>query len=123
MRMQMKHWQDPLNVLLGAWLALSPWVLGYQGLTAPTANGVVVGLALMAAALGAIFMPRAWEELTEGLLGLWMIASPWILGFSLQMDAMRNAVVSGIVVLGLALWVLSTDKDYSALWRRGGPAH
>jgi hypothetical protein len=123
MRMQMKHWQDPLNALLGAWIALSPWVLGYQGLTAPTANAVVVGLALMAAALGAIFMPRAWEEMTEAILGLWMIASPWLLSFNLQADATRNAVVSGIVVLGLALWVLGTDKAYSALLRRGGPAH
>ena len=112
----MKHWQDPINVLLGAWLAVSPWVLGFQDQMAPTANGVVIGLALISAALGAIFMPRAWEEWTEGLLGLWMVISPWVLGFSGQMDAMRNAVVSGIVVLGLALWVLITDKDYMS-WR------
>ena len=112
----MKHWQDPLNVLLGVWLAVSPWILGFQDQMTPTANGVVIGLALISAALGAIFMPRAWEEWTEGLLGLWMVISPWVLGFSGQMDAMRNAVVSGIVVLGLALWVLITDKDYMS-WR------
>src|SRR2546429_6629415 len=39
----MKHWQDPINVLLGAWLAVSPWVLGFQDQMAPTANGVVIG--------------------------------------------------------------------------------
>ena len=109
-------WRHPLNVLLGVWLAVSPWILGFQDQMAPTANGVVIGLALIAAALGAIFMPRAWEEWSEGLLGLWMVVSPWVLGFSGQMDAMRNAVVSGIVVLGLALWVLMTDKDYMS-WR------
>src|SRR5882724_11628663 len=26
---QMKHWQDPVNAVLGAWLILSPWVLGF----------------------------------------------------------------------------------------------
>ncbi|MBO9680843.1 SPW repeat protein [Paenacidovorax monticola] len=119
---QMKHWQDPLNALLGAWLALSPWVLGYQDQMTPTANGVVIGLALIAAALGAIFMPRAWEEWSEGVLGLWMIVSPWVLGFSMHMDAMRNAVVSGIVVLGLALWVVATDKDYQ-IFHRDSAAH
>lgn len=118
----MKHWQDPLNALLGAWLALSPWVLGFQDQMAPTVSGVVVGLALIAAALGAIFMPRAWEEWTEGVLGLWMVVSPWVLGFSMHMDAMRNAVVSGIVVMVLALWVLFTDKDYS-LMRHDRTAH
>ena len=45
-----------------------------------------------------------------------MVISPWVLGFAGQMDAMRNAVVSGIVVLVLALWVLMTDKDYMD-WR------
>ncbi|GAB2490120.1 MAG: SPW repeat protein [Comamonas sp.] len=120
---QMKHWQDPLNALLGVWLAVSPWVLGYQDQTAAMVSGVVVGLALIAAALGAIFMPRAWEEWTEGLLGLWMVISPWMLGFSMHMDAMRNAVVSGIVVMALALWVLITDKDYNSLFHRDGAAH
>ncbi|MBB1653023.1 MULTISPECIES: SPW repeat protein [Delftia] len=118
----MKHWQDPINVLLGAWLAVSPWVLGFQDQMAPTANGVVIGLALIAAALGAIFIPRAWEEWTEGLLGLWMVISPWALGFAGQMDAMRNAVVSGVVVMVLALWVLMTDKDYMS-WRSSHSAH
>src|SRR2546429_9845780 len=65
----MKHWQDPINVLLGAWLAVSPWVLGFQDQMAPTANGVVIGLALIAAALGAIFMPRAWERSEERRVG------------------------------------------------------
>ena len=102
--MQMKHWQDPVNALLGAWLVLSPWVLGYQGETAAMANGVIVGLALVATALGAIFMPRAWEEWTEVVLGLWMIASPWILGFSGIQAAMWSAVSPpfGMARLGFA---------------------
>ena len=118
----MKHWQDPLNALVGAWLVLSPWAMGFEAQMAPTASSVIVGLALIAASLGAMFVPRAWEEWSQAVLGLWMIASPWLLGFSAQMDVMRVAVVSGIVVLALALWVLLTDKDYSA-WMHHGSAH
>jgi hypothetical protein len=90
----MKHWQDPLNALVGAWLVLSPWAMGFEAQMAPTASSVVVGLALIAASLGAMFVPRAWEEWSQAVLGLWMIASPWLLGFSAQMDVMRVAVAS-----------------------------
>ena len=118
---QMKHWQDPVNALLGAWLVLSPWVLGYQTHATATGNGVIIGVALIAAALGAIFLPRAWEEWTEGALGLWMVASPWILGFTSLHAARNSAVIAGIAVMALALWVLSTDKDYMS-WRPGRAA-
>jgi len=47
----MKHWQDPLNALVGAWLVLSPWAMGFEAQMAPTASSVVVGLALIAASL------------------------------------------------------------------------
>ena len=116
---QLKHWQDVVNALLGIWVVLSPWALGFQGATTATANAVVVGVALVAAALGAMLMPRAWEEWTECALGAWLVISPWVLGFGAQRDAMLAAVCSGLVIVVLALWTLWTDKDYSA-WLHGG---
>ncbi|MDM0118098.1 SPW repeat protein [Variovorax sp. J22R133] len=115
-----KHWQDPLNAGLGVWLFLSPWLVGFQDQATPTMNAVAAGILLGAAALGATFVPRAWEEWTEGALGLWMVVSPWVLGFETMRAPMMNALVTGIAVMGLALWVLVTDKDY-VLWRK--PAH
>lgn len=119
---ELKHWQDPLNALIGVGIVLSPWILGFQDENVLMANAVFAGLALIAVALGAIFVPRAWEEWTEGALGLWLIASPWALGFSTHRDAMFSAVIAGIVVVALALWTLLTDKDYSA-WLRNLTAH
>ena len=121
--MQMKHWQDPVNAIIGLWLLLSPWILGFQGETSAMANAVVIGLALIAAALGAMFVPRAWEEWTEFGLGLWLVVSPWILGFSTLYDARLNAVIVGVVTALLALWVLMTDKDYSGMFHRDRAAH
>ena len=115
--MQLKHWQDAVNAVLGAWLVLSPWAIGYQAETTAMSNAIIIGLALIAAALGAIFVPRAWEEWTEGALGLWLIVSPWVLGFGALDGARLTAVLTGIVIAGLALWTLLTDKDYSAWWR------
>jgi succinate dehydrogenase/fumarate reductase cytochrome b subunit len=114
---QIKHWQDAVNAVLGVWLVLSPWAVGYSGDTMATANAVVVGVALIAVALGAMLVPHAWEEWSEAVLGLWLIASPWVLGFSGAINTMRVAVATGVVIALLALWTLATDKDYSA-WLR-----
>jgi heme/copper-type cytochrome/quinol oxidase subunit 3 len=119
---QMKHWQDPVNAVLGVWLILSPWALGFQAERTPMVNAVIIGLLLLAAALGAIFVPRAWEEWTEGVLGLWLAVSPWALQFSGLQSARVAAVATGIVVIALALWVLATDKEYTS-WSSDRTAH
>lgn len=109
---QVKHWQDPVNAVLGAWLIVSPWVLGFQGHALAMWSAVATGIVLGAVALGATFVPHAWEEWTEGALAIWLAVSPWVLGFSTLEAAMANAVLVAAVILVLALWVLVTDKDY-----------
>lgn len=118
---QMKHWQDPVNVVLGAWLVLSPWILGFSGERVAMANAVIVGVLLIAASVGAIIVPQAWEEWSEAALGLWMAVSPWVLRYNGQQLATRSALISGIVILALALWVLATDRDYG--FAHGDIAH
>lgn len=112
--MRFKHWQDPINALLGAWLLLSPWALDYSGATAAMLNAVIVGVALVAVAVGAMLVPRAWEEWTEAALGFWLMAAPWVLGFGSVLNATSVALLTGAPILVLALWTLATDKDYSA---------
>jgi hypothetical protein len=108
-----KHWQDAANAALGFWLMLSPWALGFQGMSMAMSNAVVMGLALVAVALGAMLLPQAWEEWSEGTLGLWLMASPWLLGFGWQRDAMLSTALTGLVVAVLALWTLASDPDYN----------
>lgn len=112
----LKHWQDPLNALFGVWLILAPWAIGFHAHTIATSNSVAVGVLLLATALGAVFVPRAWEEWTEAVLGLWMAASPWILDYSQLGGATVSAFFTGLLVLACALWVLVTDKEYRAWW-------
>lgn len=109
---QLKHWQDPVNAIVGVWLIVSPWVLSFQGDMGALANAEIVGVLLIAAALGAILVPHAWEEWTEAVLGMWLAVSPWMLGFYGHQGATASAFVGGLVVTVLALWVLMTDKDY-----------
>ena len=114
-----KHWQDPLNLILGIWMIVSPWALRYQTdmtlnavmSNAATSNAVILGILIAAAALIALFRVMAWEEWANVVLGVWLVISPWALGFSSLATAMWNAVIVGIVVAVLALWALGTDKD------------
>ena len=117
-----KHCQDVVSAVLGAWLIASPWAVGYQNQTAAMVDAIAVGVVLITAALGAILVQRAWEEWTEGLLGLWLFVSLAVLGFTASRGALLSAVATGIVIVALAIWTLLTDKDYSA-WLRKRAAH
>jgi len=112
-----KRWQDVVNAVLGLWLLASPWVIGYDDGSTAMWNGVVSGVLLAALALGAVFIPRAWEEWAQGAIGAWLIASPWALGFASREAPMLNAMWVGIAVVALALWTLLADKEESAAAR------
>jgi hypothetical protein len=118
MTISVKHWQDPLNLVLGLWMLVSPWALQYQLENYPTWNAVVLGILIAAAALWALFQVKAWEEWTNVVFGVWLIISPWVLRFDALMPAMANAVIIGAIVAGLALWALGTDKDIGGWWRQ-----
>ena len=118
---QVKHWQDPVNSLLGLWFVLSPWVVGYQDMSGAVATAIVLGVLMIIASFGAMMIPKAWEEWSQVVLGVLMIIAPWVVQFSSATDAMRTSVITGIVTLVLALWTLLTDRDFSSLAQK--PAH
>jgi len=115
--MSIKHWQDPINLILGIWMIVSPWVLGYSMEATPTWNAVILGILIGVAALFALYRVMAWEEWGNVVLGLWLLISPWVLSFSSIRSAMSNAVIVGIVVAILALWALGTDKSIGGWWK------
>lgn len=115
--MKMKHWQDPLNLILGLWLLASPWILAYQDEMVSTRNAVIVGILIAALAVLELFKVKAWEEWASVAFGVWLVISPWVLGFSgLAAAATWNAVIVGVAVAALALWALGTDKDIGGWW-------
>ena len=40
----MRKWQDWANLVLGLWLVLSPWILGFSGTSSAAWNAVILGL-------------------------------------------------------------------------------
>ncbi|MCS6945356.1 MAG: SPW repeat protein [Sutterellaceae bacterium] len=118
--MSIKHWQDPVNLVLGVWLIVSPWLLSYASEAAATWNAAILGVLISAAAIWALFRVFAWQQWANVAFGLWLIVSPWLLGFGGVAAALYNAVIVGLVVAVLALWALGTDRDIGGWWR---PAH
>jgi len=115
---RIRHWQDPVNALIGAWLLLAPWVLGFQAVVVATTSTMAVGALLLACSAGAMQVPQAWEEWLDIVLGVVLMLLPALLGFDAVWPALLNAVVSGGVVTTLALWVLLTDDEFAASWQR-----
>jgi len=101
----MRKWQDWANLVLGLWLVLSPWILGFSGTSSATWNAVLLGLAVGLLSLLRLQGGPLWEEGANVVLGVWLILSPWILGFSGEAGATWNAVIVGLLVGLLALSV------------------
>ena len=116
MRSSVKHWQDLVNLILGVWMLVSPWILGFQSESGTAANAVILGVLIAAVALIASVRAMAWQEWTNLVLGVWLIISPWVLRFSHTTAAMWDAVIVGILVALLALWAAGTDKDIGGWW-------
>ena len=112
-------WQDSVNVLLGVWLVISAWILQFADIQAALWNAVVFGLVVAAVALSALVRFREWEEWVDIAIGLWLIVSPWILGFAAlgagveggSVAATWNFVLVGIATLGMALWSIRDHRQ------------
>jgi hypothetical protein len=115
---RIKHWQDPVNAALGAWLVASPWVLGFQAATIAMVTTVAIGVLLVASSVGAMRLPAAWEEWLDAALGVLLMVAPALLGFDGIEAALTSALVTGAAVTVLALWVLASDDEFADAWQR-----
>lgn len=109
--MKPTRWQDWLNLILGAWLIVSPWALGFADAQPAAGTTWLLGAAIAIFAGTAVYMPKAWEEAVSIVLGLCLLASPWVMGFADQSTATANAVVLGVLVVAFALWAMLQDAD------------
>jgi hypothetical protein len=67
---------DVANLLLGSSLFFSPWLFGLSAGAQTT-----IGLLIAVLAVAALAAFAVWEEWLSLIAGLWLIGSPWLLGF------------------------------------------
>jgi len=75
----------------------------------PTASWdfFIAGIAFAIFAAFGLSLRTAWETWVNLALGIWTIASPWVLGFRGTLAARDAAVVVGLVVVVMAVWTLA----------------
>ena len=126
--MTTRRWVDWVNVILGVWLIVSAWVLVLNATEGAIAwSSWSAGCAIVALAAFSMYRASVGADALGIIIGIWLVASPWILRLRDQPSAATNAVIMGLLVIGYALWALLIDtrasKDQSdpstALAQRG----
>lgn len=103
---------DVYNLALGLFLFVSPWLFSFVRESARL-DAFATGALITALSIAAIIAFVEWEEWITLVLGLWMLASPWLLGF-LHTPAMHVSLFVGAAVTFLALlelWLIHYPPD------------
>jgi hypothetical protein len=105
-----RRWLDWVIVILGFWLIASPRVFTLAADDGPAAwSSRIVGAGLLALAAFSMYKPAVWVESVGAVLGVWLIASPWILETTHVSSAAANVVIVGLLVIGYAIWAFRID--------------
>ncbi len=109
-------WASGLSVLAGLWLLISPWVLGFSDQQSPLWNAVILGIviAVLAFIRAGGWYQAVWLAWVNLVLGIWVVISPWILGFSGQNAPLWDAVVVGVIVVILSAWSIWASSAHGA---------
>lgn len=108
-----RNWQDLVSLVLGVWLFLSLWELNYVDVSPVASQAAwVIGALLFVIGLLSRFTFHLAEEIIEFILGLCLIASPWVLGYASNATPAANAVIVGVLVLVLSVWEIWDNRRY-----------
>ena len=94
-----------LNVVLGIWVLISPFALGFASMQAAMWNDIATGIAVLVLAAVRSTQNQA-SAVFNVLLGGWLIVSAFVLGFSTPVPFWNN-IVLGIIIAISALVALS----------------
>jgi hypothetical protein len=75
-------------------------------------NAYAVGAIIAVMALMALFAFQAWEEWVSGLLGAWLVISPWVLGFAGSSTPVLTHVAVGVAAIVLAIWSTNEHEGH-----------
>lgn len=112
--MDIKRWRNTVTVLLGLWILISPLVLGFaHGHRDVMWNSWLIGVLVLIVSAGRAVaeVPMLWQEALDLVLGVWLVLSPWVLGFSAELPARICTVAAGVLLAGIALLTVVSDVD------------
>jgi hypothetical protein len=99
---------------VGTWLMVAPFALGYAGTLAGRQDRIIGPLAVTFAIIAVFGVTRPVGRLVIPL-GVWLLVSPWLLGF--DAPATWNSMISGTALLLFALPSAANRHAYGGGWR------
>ncbi|MCL4299135.1 MAG: SPW repeat protein [Anaerolineae bacterium] len=97
-----------LVALVGLWEVLAPPILGYMATPAAVGNAIIAGVTLiLLAGLDDLIENASTDKNLDwiiGAAGVWLVVSPFVLGYSTVSAALWNDLIVGAVVIVLAAW-------------------
>lgn len=94
-----------INMALGIWLLISPYLLGFTLVDAARINNAAFGPFILWIAIArlAVQTKARWVSWINVVFGVWIAASPFVLGFTDQPKPLLNNIVVGLTVALVAL--------------------
>lgn len=113
-----KYRLDWANYCLGLWVFGSPWLLEHSMALGVPGGGSramwnlwLVGLAVVVISTIALNTSGVWQEWVNFGLGVWLVASPWVLDFAAfpSILLLWDSVIFGAFILLVAGWALTEE--------------
>jgi bacteriorhodopsin len=104
-----------VTLLLGLFLGVAPWLMGYQDNNSAMWTSVILGtvMVLVSGYKAVVHDNARWEYWIAGFAGLLAVFAPFVLGFTIEAVAMWTTGIVGLVVFFIAL--------YELFWRHQEP--
>ncbi len=118
MHLSSRRWQDQLMVVIGVWLLVSPWVLGYPSYSPPAINAYIAGAIIALLAAFDMVKTHIWAVLLNIVVGMWVAVSPWLVGVVRDPAMTWSLVMAGLATVVLAVWELRSDPELYRQWTR-----
>lgn len=117
------RWQDWVNLILGIWLFIAPWI--WSSHMSAGWNAWILGVIIVVMALWALSAPAmAFPEWVNVIAGIWLFIAPWVLGYyAVTHSAAWNQWVVGVIVFVLSIWVATTMGGSSRTTHTQLPQH
>jgi hypothetical protein len=100
-----------INLLLGIWFFVSPWIYGAAGKGNAWNSWIVGALVVIVAATRVSSSSGAsglgWINM---IFGAWIFASPWIYGYTANSGRFINSLCVGIAIFLLSIYSASAHR-------------
>ena len=111
---------DGLVFLTGLYLAISPWVAGFDGMRSMTVNDLITGvaLALIGAGLASAYGRTHGMAWVAPIVGIWTIITPWVIRGGVADTATAGTIANNVAVGAVAVVVGLVAMSVAALSHR-----